>query len=80
MYKFFGGIMYKVIMYKIIMYKKRGATETAPPFHPVIFSLVFYIGYIPDFGVPTHSATFTLSALIRRRTNIFPGCMITSDR
>ena len=45
MYKFFGGIMYKfimykIIMYKVIMYKKRGATETAPPFPPLFFSSV----------------------------------------
>ena len=80
---FFSGIMYKIIMYKfimykIIMYKKRGATETAPPFHPVIFSLVFYIGYIPNFGVPTHSTRFTLPVLLRCRAkvlNIKPGVM-----
>ena len=41
MYKFFGGIMYKiimykVIMYKIIMYKKREHSLNHAPFSPVI--------------------------------------------
>jgi len=53
MYKFFGGIMYKiimykiimykVIMYKIIMYKKREHSLNHAPFSPrYFFSSVLY--------------------------------------
>ena len=87
MYKFFGGIMYKVIMYNGIMYKliysyhvqKKGRNRNRAPFYPRYFLLVYPVGNTLYVSVPTHTATFTLSPLIGSRTNIFPRFMITGD-